>query len=133
MDLQGHKRITGIIHIVYGLITIIFFLLISAFFDAFFPFILEAIEEESGKEAADIFDAVKGLIRSILYILIAFCTLPSIIGGIGLLQKKSWGMTVTLIAGCISIFSFPIGTAIGVYTIFVFIEDNKNKNDKAEG
>ncbi|MFK7953241.1 MAG: hypothetical protein AB8B73_10385 [Ekhidna sp.] len=133
MNLQGQKRIVGIIHIIYGLITIIFFLLIGAFFDAFFPFILEAIEEDSGKEAANIVKAVKDLIRSVFYILLAFCTLPSIIGGIGLLQKKSWGMTVSLIAGCIAVFSFPIGTAIGGYTIFVFIQDNKNKNDEAEG
>lgn len=130
MDLQGHKRIVGIIHIIYGAITAIVFLLIGAFFDAFFPFILEAIREDSGNEAANIFEAIQSLLKSIFYILLIFCALPSIIGGIGVLQKKKWGMIITLIAGCISIFSFPIGTAIGGYTIYVFVEDNKQKNDK---
>lgn len=134
MDLQGHKRIVGIIHIIYGAFTAVVFLLIGAFFDAFFPFILEAIREDSGTEAADIFEAVKNLLRSIFYILLIFCALPSIVGGIGVLQKKKWGMIITLIASCIAIFSFPIGTAIGGYTIFVFIEDNKQKkNDKDQG
>ncbi len=43
-------------------------------------------------------------------------------------------MVLLLIAGCISLLSFPIGTAIGVYTIWVFIEDNKAQKDaKADG
>lgn len=133
MDLQAHKRIVGIVHIIYGIITAIIFLLIGAFFDAFYPFIIEAIREDSGNEAATVFEAVRNLIKSVFYILLIFCALPSIIGGIGVLQKKNWGMIITLIAGCISIFSFPIGTAIGGYTIYVFIEDNKSKNDKTEG
>lgn len=130
MDLQAHKRALGIIHLVYGSITAVIFLLIGAFFDAFFPFIVEAIQEDSGREAADIFVAVQTLLKSIFYVLLFFCALPSIIGGIGVLQKKNWGMVFALIAGCISIFSFPIGTAVGGYTIYVFIEDNKQKNEK---
>ncbi len=133
MDLQAHKRIVGIVHIIYGTVTAIIFLLIGAFFDAFYPFIIEAIREDSGNEAATVFEAVRNLIKSVFYILLIFCALPSIIGGIGVLQKKNWGMIITLIAGCISIFSFPFGTAIGGYTIYVFIEDNKSKNDKTEG
>jgi hypothetical protein len=133
MDLKAHKRALGIIHIVYGALTAVIFLLIGAFFDAFFPFILDAIREDSGSEAAEIFAAVQNLIKSVFYVLLFFCALPSIVGGLGVLQNKNWGMVITLIAGCISIFSFPIGTAIGGYTIFVFIEDNKQKNDENQG
>lgn len=133
MDLQAHKRIVGIVHIIYGTFTAIIFLLVGAFFDAFYPFIIEAIREDSGNEVATIFEAARNLLQSIFYILLIFCALPSIIGGIGVLQKKKWGMIITLIAGCISVFSFPIGTAIGGYTIFVFIEDNKQKDDKNQG
>lgn len=133
MDLNSHKRALGITHIIYGSLTAVIFMLIGAFFDALLPFILDAIREESGSDAAEIFSAVQNLIKSIFYVLLFFCALPSIIGGIGVLQNKNWGMVITLIAGCISIFSFPIGTAIGGYTIFVFIEDNKQKNDKNQG
>ncbi len=127
MDLYSHKKTLSIIHICYGALYTVIFLIIAGLFTAFFPFIETAIIEEEGREARWILPLVGTVVKSILFFLFVFAALPSIIGGIATLQGKKWGMIFLMIAGCLSIFSFPIGTAIGAYTIYVFIEDNKQK------
>jgi hypothetical protein len=39
--------------------------------------------------------------------------------GVGLLQYRNWGRTLTIIMSVFMLFSFPIGTAIGVYGFWV--------------
>jgi len=46
-----------------------------------------------------------------------------LIGGIGLLKKKPWARILVLIVGCVRLFVFPIGTALGVYSIWVLTKD----------
>jgi hypothetical protein len=46
---------------------------------------------------------------------------PGLIGGMGLLNQKSWARPLVLILGLLNLFSFPIGTALGVYTCWVLI------------
>lgn len=133
MDVTAHKRTLGIIHIVYGSLIGLIFLFAGVIIATFAPFITETILEEEGREGAAVFGVFANIIRLVITLAFIFSALPSIIGGIGLLKQKSWGMIVTLIAGCISIFSFPAGTALGVYTLYVFIENNKQQNDQDKG
>lgn len=133
MDIQSHKRTLGIIHIVYGSLIAITFIFIGSLVSIFYPFISEEIAKDAGKDADEILFMVSSIIRVVFILLLIFSALPSIIGGIGLLQKKSWGVVIALIAGCVSIFSFPFGTAVGIYSIYVFIENNKQKNDQDQG
>ncbi len=132
MDIQSHKRTLGIIHIVYGSLLAITFMFIGSLVSILFPFIAEEISNEVGKDADEALFLVSSIIRVVFVLLLLFSALPSFIAGIGLLQKKSWGVILALVAGCISIFSFPFGTAVGVYSIYVFIENNKHKNDQGQ-
>lgn len=133
MDINAHKRTLGIVHIIYGCLGALVFVFAGFIISAFAPFISELIMEEEGMEGAMVFEIVANIIRTVIILAFIFASLPSILGGIGLLQNKSWGMVITLVAGCVSIFSFPAGTALGVYTLYVFIENNKKKNDENQG
>lgn len=134
MDLKSHKKTLGIIHIVYGAFNALIFVFIGVIISTFLPFVLEAIVEEEGPEGAMIFEMVANIIRVVITFIFILSAIPSLIGGIGLVQGKSWGLIVSLIAGCVSIFSFPFGTALGVYSLYVFIEDNKQKkHDQNQG
>ena len=46
---------------------------------------------------------------------------PGLIGGWGLLNRKSWARPLVLILGVLNLFSFPVGTALGVYTCWALI------------
>ncbi|MEM7298574.1 MAG: hypothetical protein AAF391_09955, partial [Bacteroidota bacterium] len=118
------------IHIIYGSFITLIYIFIGVIISTFAPFITEIIIEEEGREGAMIFEMVANVIRMIIFLAFLFCALPSILGGIGLLQNKSWGLVIALIAGCISLLSFPFGTALGVYTLYVFVQSNKQKNDQ---
>ncbi len=47
----------------------------------------------------------------------------NIIAGIGLLKYKSWGRILAIILGIINLFGFPVGTALGIYTLWAMFND----------
>ena len=134
MDIQSHKRTLGIIHIIYGSVVAITFLFIGSLITILYPFIADEIVNDVGGDADKALYLVSSIIRVVFILLLLFSALPSFMAGIGLLQKKDWGIVLALVAGCVSIFSFPFGTAVGVYSIYVFVENNKQKrNDQDQG
>ena len=42
-------------------------------------------------------------------------------GGWGLLQRETWARPLVLVLGIISLLNVPLGTALGIYTLWVFI------------
>jgi small basic protein len=58
-------------------------------------------------------------------VMIVTC-LPSIIGSIGELMNKKWGMKVLLVSGIFSLVLIPFGTALGVWTIVRYEEEISN-------
>jgi hypothetical protein len=119
--MEVHKRILAILYIISGALQILALLFVSAFMSMIIPFIMD----EAGPEAQWVFVWIVPFIRIIAVMVILFFSIPSIIGGIGLLNNKSWALTLLLILGCFKLFSFPIGTAIGIYTIYVYSENHK--------
>ncbi|MCI0660076.1 MAG: hypothetical protein L0220_03280 [Acidobacteria bacterium] len=47
---------------------------------------------------------------------------PGLIGGIGLLNKRNWARILVLILACINLLNFPLGTALGIYSIWVLVQ-----------
>ena len=47
----------------------------------------------------------------------------NIIIGVGLHKYKSWARTLAIIFGIFSLFAFPIGTALGIYTLWIMFND----------
>jgi hypothetical protein len=39
--------------------------------------------------------------------------------GWGLLNRRAWGRTVAIVAAVLALFKFPLGTALGIYTLWV--------------
>jgi len=46
-----------------------------------------------------------------------------IIGGIGILKRKNWARYLVMICSVIDLFNVPIGTALGVYCLWVLAQD----------
>ena len=72
-------------------------------------------------------DFVMTIISFVPAIIIVFSVLPTLIAGIGLLVRRTWALIFSLIMGCLKLISFPIGTIIGIYAIWVFAEDQRLK------
>jgi hypothetical protein len=70
---------------------------------------------------------VLGLIGTLAVIVMGVIGIPSILAGVGLLQRREWGRILALVVGFLSLFDVPIGTALGVYTIVVLLDDEAKK------
>lgn len=119
--MEVHKRILAILYIISGSLQILGMLFVTAFLSVLIPFIME----EAGPDAEWVFVWLVPFIRIIAVVIILFFAIPSIIGGVGLLNGKPWALTLLLVLGCFKLFSFPVGTAIGIYTIYVYSQNNK--------
>lgn len=120
-QLDGHKKVLGILYVVSAAFTILGALLLNALLSIIFSFAFEQADMEEQK----IIDFVMALVAYLPTIIIFFFALPTLIAGIGLLSRQNWAMIFALIMGCLKLFSFPIGTAIGVYAIWIYAEDQK--------
>lgn len=58
---------------------------------------------------------------------LAVTSLPSIIGGIGLLGRKNWARILILIVAVFDVFNVPVGTAITIYTFWVLLQDETRR------
>ena len=125
--MESHKRILGILYIISGAFQMILVFGLSMFISTILAF--AATEIDPGKEV--IFDFIARIFQFLPAVIIIFFSIPAIIAGIGLLYKQSWALVLALILGCFKLFSFPIGTALGVYTIWVYVEHNKQSKEPA--
>jgi hypothetical protein len=53
------------------------------------------------------------------------------IAGWGLLQRESWARVVALVVGFVSLLSVPLGTALGIYTLWVLLPSQSDDEYKA--
>jgi hypothetical protein len=60
---------------------------------------------------------------SVLALLFALESLPAIVTGIALLLRKSWARFSALVLAFFSLFIVPLGTALGIYTIWVIVNN----------
>jgi hypothetical protein len=51
--------------------------------------------------------------------------------GWGLLQREEWARTVALVVGFIALLNVPVGTALGVYTLWVLLPTQSDDEYKA--
>ncbi|WP_163326194.1 hypothetical protein [Draconibacterium mangrovi] len=65
---------------------------------------------------------VLSIIANVIMIIAFIVSLPGILAGIGLFKRKEWARILTLIISVLNLFSFPIGTGIGVYSIWALVQ-----------
>jgi len=114
--MQQHITILGWLYIVFGVLGILaaFFVLLT----------MGGAGLISGDAQAA---AIMSGIGFFIAIIVAVLSLPSIIAGWGLLNGKSWSRIVAIIIGALNILNFPVGTAIGVYTIWALTQSESER------
>ena len=74
----------------------------------------------SGDETAI---AITSLVGSIIATIILVLSLPGLVAGIGLLRLRPWSRFLTLILAVFDLMAVPIGTAFGLYAIWVLVQE----------
>jgi uncharacterized membrane protein len=110
--MKDHIKILGWLHIILGGLSLLIGIVVLL--------ILTSIGVLSGdREAVLVLPLVGFGIAGFMALIGA----PGVIGGIGLLKYKTWARVLTLILGFLNLPAFPIGTALGIYTIWVLLNE----------
>jgi hypothetical protein len=72
-------------------------------------------------DAREVTQAVTSDVRAAVASINLLVAVLAFIGGIGLLKRKSWSWSLVYIMSCMSLLSVPIGTALGVYALWVLM------------
>jgi hypothetical protein len=112
-QLQQHVNLLGWLLIVEHAIL----LLVAAFVFV----LLTGVGVVSGDSEAM---AILGIVGTTVGVFLAALSAPGIAAGIGLLKRKSWGRFLAMVVGVLGLLNFPVGTLIGVYMLWVLMQDS---------
>ena len=114
--MEKHIPVVAWLHIVLGALGIIVAI--------FLFFIIAGAGLITGDETAM---ALTAIIAWILGIMISVLSLPGIIGGIYLLQRKEWARILLIVVAILDLVNFPFGTALSIYTLWALMNDETIK------
>jgi hypothetical protein len=109
--MEQHFKVVAALQIAYGaLLLCIAVLLLILFFGA---------GAMSGDRTAMLITGTVGGVVAIILIVLA---LPSIVAGYGVMKRRNWGRILTIILSVIHLFSFPVGTIVGGYSLWALLQ-----------
>lgn len=116
-SLAQHVKVLGVLHIVLGALGLLagFAMLVLA------GGIAGVIGASEPGDEAMIAMPIIGAVGGFIFLLAAVLSIPGIIGGVGLLGLRPWARMLTIIISALNIINFPIGTALGVYGLWVLL------------
>lgn len=108
--MERHITVVGILHIAYNVVA----LLIGLFLFTF----LTGIGIFTGDDVAL---TVLMLVGTFLAGLFLIGSIPGIIGGIFLLQRREWARILVIIVSFFDLLHVPLGTLLGAYSLWVLL------------
>lgn len=111
-NMKQHVSFVGALHVGFGILGAIGALVVYITFN----FAEGFIEQEPVAEQ------VLAFLGGTVSLLILFFACLGIIGGIGLFSYKPWARILVMIVSAINCLNIPIGTAKGVYSIWVLMQ-----------
>ena len=67
--------------------------------------------------------AITAIVGPAIAFFLLIVSAPGFIGGIFLLKRRLWARILVLVLGFLNLIEIPIGTALGIYTIWVLLKN----------
>jgi hypothetical protein len=109
-----HVKIIGILHVVMGGMGVLAAVAFLALFNGIASIVGTQVETSDAAVAVPVLGGIGG----ILFVICLVFSLPSLIGGIALLNMASWSRVFMLVVSVLYLIHIPIGTALGIYGIW---------------
>jgi tRNA A-37 threonylcarbamoyl transferase component Bud32 len=110
---KTHIKIVALLHLCFGLMVLLGAIAFALAIGIPFGITLSQGETEAPK--------VLGIIAFFIGGLLTILALPGIIGGWGLYTERAWGKPVILVLSVLQLANFPIGTALGIYSLWALL------------
>lgn len=111
-NMKQHVSLVGALHLGFGILGLLGALTIYLTFH----FVFEFVDEEPMART------VLSFVGNTLSIIVLFFSSLGIIGGAGLFTYKPWSRILVMIVSAINCLNIPIGTAKGIYSIWVLMQ-----------
>jgi hypothetical protein len=111
-DMRKHLTALAALHIGFSLVLVLVGLLVLIILPTAGVFADEP-------DALPLFSTI-GVAVGTFFLVLA---VPGIVGGIGLFKRWPWARILVLVLAAVHILNIPIGTALGIYTIWVLVQD----------
>jgi hypothetical protein len=119
--MDTHVKVVGALNVVLGA----FGLVIAAAMMLIFGGATWLAGAAAGPDAATAVP-ILGLTGAALSTFLLMLSLPALVTGIGLLQRRSWARIAGIVISLLNLFNFPFGTLLGVYGLWVlFAKDTE--------
>jgi predicted nucleic acid-binding Zn ribbon protein len=123
---RSHAKLVGILWMAYSALHVVggvVLLLIARF-------VALRIGEIPNGPPPEVMMWVRPLLSVVGWLILAKAAV-GIVAGWGLLQHEDWARVFALVLGFLALLSVPIGTALGIYTLWVLLPSNSEKEYKA--
>jgi hypothetical protein len=122
--MRDHLRLLGIFNIAWSSISIGIGLIVLLAFGGLAGLIAFAGFQpgDAGRSDGLIVAPFMAVIGVFIVLVITLISLPALIAGIGLVKFKPWSRVLGIIVSILHLFSVPIGTALGVYGLWVLFQ-----------
>src|SRR5436190_11896248 len=114
--MHTHVKVVGALNIVLGA----FGLLIAAAMMLIFGGATWLVGASGGADAATAVP-ILGLTGAALSAFLLALSLPALVIGIGLLQRRAWARVAGIVISLLNLFNFPFGTMFGVFCMWVLL------------
>ena len=111
-NMKQHVSFVGALHIGFGLLGIAGALAI--FFG--FQFLFELVDHDP------IAQKVLSYVGNAIALITMFFSSLGVIGGAGLFSYRSWARVLVMIVSAVNCLNIPVGTAKGIYSIWVLMQ-----------
>lgn len=111
-NMKQHVSLVGALHVGFGILGLLGALAVYLSFHFVFGFV----------EDVDVAEELISFLGNTLSLIILFFSALGIIGGIGLFTYKSWSRILVMIVSAINCLNVPVGTAKGIYSIWVLMQ-----------
>jgi hypothetical protein len=122
--MNTHVKVVAVLHIALGVIGLIGAMIVLAIFG-----LAGGIAFSQGERGPA---GIIGLVALCIGAFIVLLSIPGIIAGWGLLAQKSWARVLMIVIGALNLLNIPFGTALGVYTIWALINDDRLQVTRSE-
>jgi hypothetical protein len=120
--IQEHVRLLAILWFAFGAFEIVFGMVVLILANTLFVHLAEASAAASGSGGAPL-----GFLQPLITFVGIFVLSKGAVGlvaGWGLLNREPWGRVLALVLGFIALIHVPLGTALGIYTLWVLLPAN---------
>jgi hypothetical protein len=125
-ELQTHVPIVGwlliarsVLEMIGGLIAFALIMSGSWFMTELGP----AVNDPEATRILSMSNTLIALTATLIGVLVFGLAIPGLVAGISLLARKSWARVLGVVVSAFGLVSFPIGTLVGIYAIFVLLQD----------